>query len=194
MNSRLKHLRKGEQYGFEAMRLDGIHPDTVRKHIHRLAERGEVKIVARGKFVRTEPLKVKLFIYGSLKRGFDNHKLLGSRAIRRGKATTRAKFALYEERFGNYPVMTREPFAHIEGELYEVRTQELLDELDRFEGAPEYYERIAIQVKYQGRIINAETYVIKNYQADEDQKPLSRWENDTDAKLARFKRMLERDR
>lgn len=193
MNTRLKHLRKGKLYGFEAIQMDDISLDTARKHIHRLAERGEVKIVKRGKFIRTEPLKTKLFIYGSLKRGFDNHKLLTRSALCRGKATTRAKFVLYEERFGNYPIMTRKPFAHIEGELYEIRTQELLDDLDRFEGVPEYYDRISIQVIYQGRIVNAETYLVKDYQADADQKPLSRWENDTDAKMARFRNLIGLD-
>lgn len=79
-----------------------------------------------------------IVVYGSLKRGMSNHQQLqGARWL----GTTRLKgLALYD--LGPFPMATpcNEPGCGIDGELYSVSAA-LLEQLDRFEGAPRLYQR-----------------------------------------------------
>ena len=79
-----------------------------------------------------------LFVYGSLKRGMANHQELQG-ATRLGDARLHG-LALYD--LGPFPmaIACREPGSTIEGELYRVSAA-LLEQLDRFEGAPRLYQR-----------------------------------------------------
>lgn len=79
-----------------------------------------------------------LFVYGSLKRGMANHQeLQGASAL--GNARLQG-LALYD--LGPFPmaIACSEPGCAIEGELYRVSAA-LLEQLDRFEGAPRLYQR-----------------------------------------------------
>jgi gamma-glutamylcyclotransferase (GGCT)/AIG2-like uncharacterized protein YtfP len=81
-----------------------------------------------------------VFVYGSLRRGRSNHsQMAGCRW--RGKAELRG-FALYD--LGPFPmaVACQEPDCRLRGEVYAVNPQQLAA-LDRFEGVPRLYERIA---------------------------------------------------
>ena len=79
-----------------------------------------------------------LFVYGSLKRGMANHPQL-QQAVWVGCARLEG-LALYD--LGPYPmaIPCSEPGSAIEGELYRVNAA-LLEQLDRFEGAPRLYQR-----------------------------------------------------
>lgn len=79
-----------------------------------------------------------LFVYGSLKRGMANHPQLQG-AVCLGGARLEG-LALYD--LGPFPmaITCSEPSSAIEGELYTVDAA-LLEQLDRFEGAPRLYQR-----------------------------------------------------
>jgi gamma-glutamylcyclotransferase (GGCT)/AIG2-like uncharacterized protein YtfP len=79
-----------------------------------------------------------LFVYGSLKRGMANHAQL-QQAAWVGCARLEG-LALYD--LGPFPmaIACSEPDSAIEGELYTVDAA-LLEQLDRFEGAPRLYQR-----------------------------------------------------
>lgn len=77
----------------------------------------------------------QLFVYGSLKRGFPNHAVLGG-ARWHGPARTAPAYRL--GRLSGYPVLCGGGSLRIAGELYSVSASELAA-LDEFEGAA--YER-----------------------------------------------------
>jgi gamma-glutamylcyclotransferase (GGCT)/AIG2-like uncharacterized protein YtfP len=79
-----------------------------------------------------------VFVYGSLKRGMANHEQLQGAAWV-GEASITG-LALYD--LGPFPMAVADDQAStpLQGELYRVSAQ-LLQKLDRFEGAPRLYER-----------------------------------------------------
>jgi gamma-glutamylcyclotransferase (GGCT)/AIG2-like uncharacterized protein YtfP len=177
---------------FSFVDMDGISKDTIRKYLHRLHERGMISIVKRGYFKRIEPFHEFLFVYGSLKKGFDNDKLLEKSTRRLGKASTVGKFGMFEDSFGNYPYLIKKPINRIIGELYEIQRKELLDQIDEFEGAPDYYQRKKIKVKTHHGVQFAYAYIREGVETPEDQTPLKSWENNTDYKVEQLKSFLEK--
>lgn len=177
---------------FSFVDMDGISKDTIRKYLHRLHERGMISIVKRGYFKKIEPFHEFLFVYGSLKKGFDNDKLLEKSTRRLGKASTVGKFGMFEDSFGNYPYLIKKPINRIIGELYEIQRKELLDQIDKFEGAPDYYQRKKIKVKTHHGVQFAYAYIREGVETPEDQTPLKSWENNTDYKVEQLKSFLEK--
>jgi gamma-glutamylcyclotransferase (GGCT)/AIG2-like uncharacterized protein YtfP len=176
---------------FSYIKLKDISKDTIRKYLHRLHDRGLISIEKRGYFKKIEPFNEFLFVYGSLKKGFDNHKLLDKYAKRVGKASTVGKFAMYEDSFGNYPYLVKEPITKVMGELYEIKRKELLDKIDEFEGAPEYYQRKKIKVKTHKGVNLAFVYLREDEDIPKEQEPLKIWENNTDYKVNKLDNFLE---
>jgi len=168
---------------FSEAKVADVSTDTLRKILHRLHDRGEITITDRGYFKREEPFSELLFIYGSLKKGFDNHHLLSKYSKRLGKAITVGKFGMFEDSFGNYPYLVPVPKMRIHGELYLIERRELLEKLDLFEGAPEYYERKKILVKSHRGTQRAFVYIQPHATIPHDQKPLREWKADTDYKI-----------
>ncbi len=84
----------------------------------------------------------KLFVYGTLKKGYRNHHYLsGSRFL--GKAVTKEKFALYAD---SVPFLVKSPpISKVKGELYEVDSRTLRN-VDALEGHPRVYRRERITV------------------------------------------------
>jgi gamma-glutamylcyclotransferase (GGCT)/AIG2-like uncharacterized protein YtfP len=78
-----------------------------------------------------------VFVYGSLKRGFENHARLET-AHFLGELCTGPGYALFQ--VSRYPALVRVAGGVVAGELY-AATHELLERLDRFEGCPWSYER-----------------------------------------------------
>jgi len=176
---------------FSYIKLKDVSKDTIRKYLHRLHDRGLISIEKRGYFKKIEPFNEFLFVYGSLKKGFDNHKLLQKYAKRVGKASTVGKFAMYEDSFGNYPYLVKEPITKVIGELYEIKRKELLDKIDEFEGAPEYYKRKKIKVKTHKGVNLAFVYLREDEEIPKEQEPLKIWENNTDYKVHKLDSFLE---
>ena len=175
---------------FSYIKLKDVSKDTIRKYLHRLHDRGLISIEKRGYFKKIEPFNEFLFVYGSLKKGFDNHKLLDKYAKRVGKASTVGKFAMYEDSFGNYPYLVKKPITKVMGELYEIKRKELLDRIDEFEGAPEYYQRKKIKVKTHKGVNLAFVYIREDEDIPKEQESLKIWENNTDYKMHKLDSFL----
>ncbi len=83
----------------------------------------------------------KVFVYGTLKRGYGNHRLLeGSLFL--GEALTKGEFTLYD---GGFPYLKENGFSQIKGELYQV-DDETFERLDHLEGYPSHYNRVETTV------------------------------------------------
>ena len=176
---------------FSKLKTKDISTDTLRKILHRLHDKGVITITGRGEFRRIEPFREMLFVYGSLKKGFDNHHLLNKHAKRIGKAITVSKFGMFEDSFGNYPYLIPVPQMRIHGELYEIHRKELLEKLDRFEGYPDYYEKKKILVKTHRGTVRAFVYIRPLTAIPQGQKPLREWKSDTDYKVKQLEDYLE---
>jgi len=176
---------------FSAVKLDGISTDTTRKILHRLHDNGMITIVSRGYFKREKIFSELLFVYGSLKKGFDNHDLLSRYAKRLGKAHTIKKFAMYEDSFGNYPYLIDTPFSKIKGELYQITRAELMQKIDEFEGAPDYYIREKIEVKSHHGVNRAFVYIQPDTKIPSTQQALSEWTNDSEYKVDKLHNYLD---
>ena len=176
---------------FSKVKTKDVSTDTLRKILHRLHDKGIITITGRGEFKRIDPFRGMLFVYGSLKKGFDNHHLLSKHAKRIGKAITMSKFGMFEDSFGNYPYLIPVPQMRIHGELYEIQRKELLEKLDRFEGYPEYYERKKILVKTHRGTVRAFVYIQPHTAIPKGQKPLRDWKADTDYKVKQLEDYLE---
>jgi gamma-glutamylcyclotransferase (GGCT)/AIG2-like uncharacterized protein YtfP len=191
IEKQINALALDEIVPFSYIKLENVSKDTIRKYLHRLHDRGLISIEKRGYFKKIKPFHEFLFVYGSLKKGFDNHKLLQKYAKRVGKASTVGKFAMYEDSFGNYPYLVKEPVTRVQGELYEIKRKELLDEIDEFEGAPEYYQRKRIKVKTHKGVNLAFAYLRENEEVRKEKTPLKIWENNTDYKVHKLDTFLE---
>lgn len=88
--------------------------------------------------------RVRLFVYGSLKRGGRHHAELRGAAFL-GEACTEPGYVLLP--LGEYLVLARGGSAPVTGELFEI-SEALLPELDAFEG--EGYEREEILLTLPG--------------------------------------------
>ena len=90
---------------------------------------------------------LRVFVYGSLKRGFSNHgQLAGARFL--GAARTGSGYVLYQ--IGRYPALVRARAGVVSGELFEVNA-DLLRRLDVFENCPELYRRELVELSDQSR-------------------------------------------
>jgi len=176
---------------FSTAKVESISTDTTRKILHRLHDNGVITIVKKGYFKKEEPFSELLFVYGSLKKGFDNHSLLGKYAKRLGKAHTVKKLAMFEDSFGNYPYIVDVPISKIKGELYQITRAELMQKIDEFEGAPDYYVRKKIEVKSHHGVKRAFVYVKPDAALPTDQKPLQEWTNNTDYKIEKLHSTLD---
>lgn len=176
---------------FSAAKIDGVSIDTTRKILHRLHDNGVITIVSKGHFKKEEIFNELLFVYGSLKKGFDNHNLLKKYAKRLGKAHTVKKFSMFEDSFGNYPYIIDTPFTKIKGELYQITRAELMAKIDEFEGAPDYYTRKRIEVKSHHGVQRAFVYIREDSDIPTDQQALKEWTNNVDYKIGRLHSTLD---
>jgi len=154
------------------------------KLLHRLMmdlhNEGYITIQKNNKFKLEEkkPKKKLVFVYGSLKKNFDNHHVI-EKAKYKCKAKTLKRFDMFEEDYANYPYLlerTTIKSHNIKGELYEISRHDILNELDKFEDAPNYYERRTIKVKiYNGKIKKADAYFMKEHKVPRNKEPLEEW-------------------
>jgi gamma-glutamylcyclotransferase (GGCT)/AIG2-like uncharacterized protein YtfP len=95
---------------------------------------------------------MKVFVYGTLKKGFYNDYVLeGSKFL--GKVKLKVPFKMYD--LGQFPALvlaTNEKQNTIEGEVYEI-DKETLKSLDALEGYPLLYDRGLIKTKYGKSIV-----------------------------------------
>lgn len=105
-----------------------------------------------------------VFVYGTLKKGFGNHRVMeqaGGELI--GPATTANKFSMYS--LGGFPgVWLDIPTSQIYGELYNVQTMEPLDLL---EGFPRFYTRVITLLTFPDGTDDAGWMYVLNPQTNE---------------------------
>jgi gamma-glutamylcyclotransferase (GGCT)/AIG2-like uncharacterized protein YtfP/predicted glutamine amidotransferase len=103
----------------------------------------------------------RVFVYGTLKKGFGNHRLLSNSRFL-GNATTVSKWLMIGEDMP-FPYLLEQDWKkgkYIKGELYEV-DEATLARLDRLEGVPSHYKREDLYVQIEGSKMSykAITYV-----------------------------------
>ena len=97
-----------------------------------------------------------VFVYGSLKNGFHNHKVMkDSQFI--GIATTKEKYDMFS--YSSFPAVIPNGDYHIKGEIYYV-DDETLKELDRLEGNGSFYKRKIIDTE---KLKDIWCYFLLNY-------------------------------
>ena len=83
-----------------------------------------------------------IFVYGTLRKGFHNHRLLKNSTFI-GKGRTKKK---YKMTVNGIPfVSEKEGISHIVGEVYEV-DEKTLKRLDILESHPDWYERKKVKI------------------------------------------------
>lgn len=85
---------------------------------------------------------MKLFVYGTLKLGYCNHRVLGD-AVFLGNFTTDSVYSMYD--LGSYPSVSLEGTTAIVGEVYEISD---LTSVDMLEGYPTFYNRSEIETDF----------------------------------------------
>ena len=91
---------------------------------------------------RQQSKATRVFVYGTLRVGESNHRLLHGYSP---LATVRTAPAFELVSLGAFPAMVRGGRTAILGEVYEVHGDTLAD-LDRLEGHPDFYRREAIEL------------------------------------------------
>jgi gamma-glutamylcyclotransferase (GGCT)/AIG2-like uncharacterized protein YtfP len=176
----IKKLPLHKDFTFKYIResLPNLSTDIIRINLHRLHDRGLITIKDKALFSKEdENFEVFLFVYGSLKKGFENEHIL-DKAKYISKATTIRKFAMYEANGGEYPYLIKEkPLYSIDGELYKIARKDLLNKIDIFEGSPDYYTRESIEVKSRSFSSNkkAFTYFYINKKDHKKKQPITKW-------------------
>jgi len=87
---------------------------------------------------------MKIFIYGTLKRGCINHNIISNKkdVAYLGVYST-INCTLY---LGTYPYLVKQGNENVIGELYNITNNKLISKLDIFEGSPDYYKREIISI------------------------------------------------
>ena len=159
--------------------LQDLSTDVIRINLHRLHDKGLITIKEKGTFSKEdEYFEVYLFVYGSLKKGFENEHLL-NKATYISKAVTVRKFAMYTTKNDQYPYLIKDkPLNYIEGEVYKIARKDLLKKIDIFEGSPDYYTRESIEIKSRSFENNKRvfTYFYTNKKDHKKKKSISKWE------------------
>lgn len=98
-----------------------------------------------------------LFVYGTLKRGERNHRLMADQRFL-GPAVTAAKYRVID--LGLHPglISDIENGLSVTGELWEV-SDCTLGELDDFEGIPDPFDRRVIEIEGEERTVQAYFWV-----------------------------------
>lgn len=119
---------------------------------------------------------MKIFTYGSLKRGEPNHNILKDiNAKFLGDAITSEKYPLFEI-IDPFPYLQNEPgIGHfIKGEAYEV-PDDKKPYLDYFEGAPDLYNLGKIMINLNKNITELDVYFKTNSVSLDNLKFLKEW-------------------
>lgn len=92
-----------------------------------------------------------VFVYGTLKKGFGNHRLLEDAEYVGDAETTSDTYTMYN--LGSFPGVKEGGSTRVTGEVYKVNDEELAS-LHRLEGHPTFYKAVNKQVRLTNRISN----------------------------------------
>lgn len=98
-------------------------------------------------------------VYGTLKKGFGNHRLLDPRGFSFvGSFVSVNKFHMTSA--GGFPIVYKDqPLHHIGVEVYKVTDPAYLSQVDRLEGHPNWYKREPVKFQNDNETIEAEMYM-----------------------------------
>lgn len=101
--------------------------------------------------------EINLFVYGSLKKGYSNHKLLAdiAKSIQEGTI----KGTMYDIKMG-FPAVQLKGNYTIHGQVVKMDKQ-YLEYFDYFEGVPRLYQRQNVKVNVNGQQIDAFIYTMR---------------------------------
>lgn len=101
-----------------------------------------------------------LAVYGTLKKGFGNHRLLDPRGFRFvGTFFTKPKFHMTSA--GGFPVVYKDRAEHhIEVEVYEIVDETYLSRVDQLEGHPNWYKREPVELADGSPVAKALMYMM----------------------------------
>jgi gamma-glutamylcyclotransferase (GGCT)/AIG2-like uncharacterized protein YtfP len=108
---------------------------------------------------------IRVFVYGTLKKGHGNHRLLAQSKFL-GRCVLHGKHRLVS--LGGFPGLVATPNDEadrpVSGEVYQV-TEEVLQSLDFLEGHPRFYERQKLSTPYKNAwaYYLPESYLSKGY-------------------------------
>lgn len=104
-------------------------------------------------------MKILMFVYGTLKKGFSNHYFLDDAKFI-DYAITCEKYQMYPCIGNGYPfVIKSENISQIEGEVYEITSKKTLENIDMLEDYPDLYLKELIKVKlFNEKIVEALIY------------------------------------
>ena len=91
----------------------------------------------------------RLFVYGTLKKGFHNAFYLEDARFL-GEFVTEPVYSMYD--FGGYPAVTEIGKTAIEGEVYDI-SEELLTSIDLLEWYPDFFQRVMIGTSFGGALM-----------------------------------------
>lgn len=152
---------------------------TIRKSFSRLVEKGMVKRVDSGCYKIISNQRFRIFVYGSLKRKCINHGIIKDNATFIGTAVTVKKYAMFKSEYGNFPrlINTNSQFAkHIHGEIYDIYNEEVLMQLDQFEGIQ--YNRTKVKIKtFSGEVETVYAYINEHQHIPRNVVFLDRWQD-----------------
>lgn len=103
-----------------------------------------------------------VFVYGTLKQGFGNHRVLGNSKFLAAGRTVETSFVMYN---GGFPfvsdkIVSTDHQGSVVGELYEVGDEQTMANLDRLEGVPTLYIQREVDVETgDGEVHKAIMYV-----------------------------------
>ena len=103
-----------------------------------------------------------VFVYGTLKRGFRNHHVIGNEEFVESATTSEA----YPLVVSGLPYLFNNPGQghRVKGELYHIESSDSMSRLDSLEGHPRFYRRELIDVVVEGgsKPVKAWAYFINN--------------------------------
>lgn len=101
-------------------------------------------------------MKQYVFVYGTLKEGFGNHRVLSSSRKVADAVTCSDSYSMVD---GGFPTVVLGGSFHVKGELYEVTDENVMRNLDWLEGVPNLFVHHKTQVKADSEIYDALMYV-----------------------------------
>lgn len=94
-------------------------------------------------------------VYGSLRKGLGNHRVLGESKLI-GTTKTEPKFTMFS--YGAFPGLLKDGDTEITIEVYKPENNDTWERLDVLEGYPDFYDRMIIETEFG----NAWMYYNKN--------------------------------
>lgn len=124
-----------------------INQNTFRTVVSRLVKHGKLTRIRPGHYKKSAQFEQYLFVYGSMKNGFQNHnRLINAEYL--GEFTTVGKYVMFADTSELFPyVLENEKRSSIHGELYKITNADEFKSIDELEGSPTYYYRKQVSVE-----------------------------------------------